>query len=350
MPVHTYMVIDQRHDHSFRVPRPDRTVSLGVPIGCSSCHRKEGAAWAAGEIRRRTSHAPGGFQQFAEAFAAADRREPDAERQLREIAADRTQPAIVRASALDRMAAAGSTDLPDLTPLLTDRAALVRRSTLVALTHLDPTMRLRFAPPLLTDPIRAVRIQAATALADLADQSLTAADRTNFERVFDELVAEQQFNADRPEAQVNLGQVLIQRGRADEAIAAFREAIHLDRTFVPAYVNLADAHRAQGQEREAERALLDGIAASPASAVLHHSRGLALVRQHRLRDALSELERAVALDPGEPRYSYVYAVGLHENGQRAEAIKVLQASAARHPDDHDTLVALKEYRQEMSIR
>jgi len=347
MPTTTYMVVDPRHDHSFRVPRPDRTVSLGVPNACTtSCHRKEGAAWAVGEIQRRTSRPAGGFQQFAEAFAAADRRAPDAQRQLREIAADRTQPAIVRASALDRLAAAGSNDLPDLTPLLTDPAALVRRSTLAALTHLDPTMRLRFAPALLTDPIRAVRIQAATALAEIADQSLTATDRTNFERAFDELVAEQRFNADRPEAQVNLGQVLLQRGRTDEAIAAFREAIRLDRTFVPAYVNLADAHRVKEQEPEAERALLDGIAASPGSAVLHHSRGLALVRQHRLRDALAELERAVTLDPAEPRYSYVYAVGLHENGQRAEAIRVLQASAARHPDDRDTLLALKEYREE----
>jgi predicted Zn-dependent protease len=80
--------------------------------------------------------------------------------------------------------------------------------------------------------------------------------------------------------------------------------------------------------------------------VLHHSLGLALVRQHRLRDALPELARAVTLDPAEPRYSYVYAVGLHENGQRAEAIRVLQASAARHPNDEDTRQALAEYLDE----
>ena len=92
--------------------------------------------------------------------------------------------------------------------------------------------------------------------------------------------------------------------------------------------------------------LREGIASSPASAVLHHSLGLALVRQHRLRDALPELARAVTLDPAEPRYSYVYAVGLHENGQRAEAIRVLQASAARHPNDQDTRQALAEYLDE----
>ncbi len=351
MATNTYMVVDPRHDHSFRVPRPDRTVSIGVPNACTAaCHGKEGPAWAAREIERRTSRVPGGFQQFAAAFAAADRGARDALAQLRQIAGDRGQPAIVRASALDRLSAAGSSDLPELTALLNDPSPLVRRSAVAALAHADPPMRLRFVPPLLSDPVRTVRIQAAISLVEIADSSLTSGDRAKFERAFDEFVAEQRFNADRPEAQANLGQLLVQRGRAEEAIGAFREAIHLDRTFFPAYVNLADAYRLQGNEAEAERTLRAGIAASASSAVLHHSLGLALVRQHRLRDALPELARAVALDPAEPRYSYVYAVGLHENGERAEAIRVLQASAARHPDDADTRQALTEYLDEARRR
>jgi tetratricopeptide (TPR) repeat protein len=346
----TYMVVDPRHDHSFRVPRPDRTVSLGVPNACTAaCHRNEGAAWAAREIERRTTRAPGGFQQFAEAFAAADRGKRDVMRELRVIAADRGQPALVRASALDRLerlGPGGSGDLPDLTALLSDPSALVRRSAVAALGHLEPSVRLRFVPPVLADPIRAVRIQAAMSIADLADAALTARDRATFDRAFDEFVAEQRFNADRPEAQANLGQVLLQRGRTDEAITAFQEAVRLDRTFFPAYVNLADAYRMQGKEQEAERVLRQGIAAIPSSAVLHHSLGLALVRQHRLRDALPELARAAALEPSEPRYSYVYAVGLHENGQRDVAVRILRNSLARHPGDIDTQQALETYLKE----
>jgi tetratricopeptide (TPR) repeat protein len=347
MPTTTYMIVDPRHDHSFRVPRPDRTITMGVPNACTTtCHRKEGAAWAAREIQRRTNRVPGGFQQFAETFAAADRGAGDAPARLREIAGDRGQPAIVRASALDRLAASDSTELPELTAQLSDPSPFVRRSAVAALAHLDPSMRLRFVPALLADPIRAVRIQAAISLADIGDRSLSGGDRTNFEHAFDDFVGEAQFNADRPEAQANLGQALIQRGRVEPAIAAFREAIRLDRTFFPAYANLADAYRMQGNEADAERTLRDGIAVNPASAALHHSLGLALVRQHRLGDALPELARAVALDPAEPRYSYVYAVGLHGNGLRAEAIRVLRSSATRHPDDPDTRQALAEYLEE----
>src|SRR5262249_20419326 len=38
MPAKTYMGIDQRRDHSFRIPRPDLTVSIGVPNTCNQCH------------------------------------------------------------------------------------------------------------------------------------------------------------------------------------------------------------------------------------------------------------------------------------------------------------------------
>jgi hypothetical protein len=50
MPAKTYMVVDPRRDHSFRVPRPDLSESIGVPNACNSCHADETAAWAAAQI------------------------------------------------------------------------------------------------------------------------------------------------------------------------------------------------------------------------------------------------------------------------------------------------------------
>ncbi|MGZ9074882.1 MAG: cytochrome c3 family protein, partial [Burkholderiaceae bacterium] len=37
-PTNNYMVVDPRHDHSFRIPRPDLTVETGAPNACNSCH------------------------------------------------------------------------------------------------------------------------------------------------------------------------------------------------------------------------------------------------------------------------------------------------------------------------
>ena len=38
MPATTYMAVDHRRDHSFRVPRPDLSLSLGTPNACTQCH------------------------------------------------------------------------------------------------------------------------------------------------------------------------------------------------------------------------------------------------------------------------------------------------------------------------
>ena len=38
------MVIDKRHDHSFRVPRPDLTDKYETSNACNDCHKDKSAA------------------------------------------------------------------------------------------------------------------------------------------------------------------------------------------------------------------------------------------------------------------------------------------------------------------
>jgi predicted CXXCH cytochrome family protein len=104
LPDTTYMQIDPRHDHSIRIPRPDLSVSLGVPNACNRCHTNRDAQWAATQVRMSYNHTPDGFQRFATAFAADDRRQPHAADLLTVIATDQTEPAIARASAVERRA------------------------------------------------------------------------------------------------------------------------------------------------------------------------------------------------------------------------------------------------------
>ena len=79
MPARTYMVVDARHDHSFRVPRPDLSVKLGVPNACNDCHGDKPAQWAAVAIE--SWHGPDrkGFQRYAQAFDAAWSDQADAD-------------------------------------------------------------------------------------------------------------------------------------------------------------------------------------------------------------------------------------------------------------------------------
>jgi Flp pilus assembly protein TadD len=52
------------------------------------------------------------------------------------------------------------------------------------------------------------------------------------------------------------------------------------------------------------------------------------------------------LDPGQSRYAYVYAVGLHAAGRRDDALAVLKTSLGRHPNDPDSLSAAIAFSRE----
>jgi Flp pilus assembly protein TadD len=194
---------------------------------------------------------------------------------------------------------------------LKDPSPLVRRAGIAVYEQLAPLQR-RAVMPLLDDPSRIVRMQAARALAPLAEDAFAADALAAFRRAADEYVAAEKFNADRPEHRVNLGGFLAERGEAVTAEAEYRAALALDARFVPAWANLADLMRLQGREPEAEATLREGLATAPDAAALHHALGLSLVRQQRKAEALRELRRATELDPSSQRFKYVYDIARAE--------------------------------------
>jgi predicted CXXCH cytochrome family protein len=339
MPAVTYMVVDPRHDHSFRVPRPDLAAELGTPDVCTSCHREKTAAWAATELKSRLGHAPSGFQSFAEAFQAADRGAPGAGDLLARIAADPAQPAIVRGSAIARAGALGPAARIDFRTALADPDPAVRAAAAEALGSRDPAERAALLAPLLRDPARQVRMEAANALAGPGEMRLSDADRAAFRAALDEYVAVQRYNADRGEAHMNLALLEIRRGNRLLADDHLKRAIATDPTFVPAYAQLADLSRARNEEPRAEELLRQAVQRNPDSALAHYSLGLSLVRQHGLDDALVELGRAAELEPDTARYGYVYAVALDQARRRPEALRTLDEVLKRHAYDQSALEA-----------
>jgi Tfp pilus assembly protein PilF len=343
MPATTYMAVDPRHDHSLRVPRPDQSVQLGTPNACNACHRDRDARWAAAQIQKWHGRAPQGFQRFAGAFSAANTGAPDAQAQLRATAADASHPAIARATALAQLNGAIPHSVDALGAGAKDRDPLLRLAALQSLANAPSDARLRIAAPLLSDPLRAIRIEAASVLAPVPAEQMKPEQRLAFDRAATEYVASQKYNADRAEARVNLGTFYGNRGDAAKAEEEFKAAIVLDQSFVPAYVNLADLYRALGRDAQSETILRDGLQIAPKNATLHHALGLALVRLKRNDAGLDELERAAALEPGNARFAYVYGVALHSSGKTNEAIALLNKTLASHPNDRAVLEALASF-------
>jgi Flp pilus assembly protein TadD len=344
MPVRTYMVIDPRHDHSFRVPRPDLSIELGMPNACNDCHKDKTASWATSAIDGWFGPKREGFQRYAAAFDATWHDKGDATRLLEQVAGDSQAPAFARASALAELAPFLSPENETLAQAsLSDPDPMVRIGALDMLETIPPAQLWGLASPLLSDPVRGVRIRAAELLAAAPTANQSSTDQASFEGAAAEFVAAQRLNADRPEARTTLGAFFARRGQSEDAEAEYRAALRLSPQFAPAAVNLSDLYRQLGKDAAGEEVLREALVASPMDGGLHYALGLALIRLKRSEEAIAELRQAAELQPERSRYAYVYAVALQSTGHAPGAVSVLKDSLLKHPDDRDTLMALATF-------
>ena len=223
---------------------------------------------------------------------------------------------------------------------------LVRRAVAEAYARAPESVRLDVLP-LLDDPIRDVRLQAAQTLATLPAQSLSEEERRRRDKGIEEYIASQRSNADRPEAHHNIGLTLTELGRVPEAEPEFKKALELDPNFVPAAVTLADLYRSLGRDREAEPVLRQLLARLPSSAAAHHSLGLWLVRAGRHEEALAEFKQAAGLAPESAHFGYVYAVSVASAGDRAQAMEILRDLLRRHAYDRESLYTAALYARDL---
>jgi tetratricopeptide (TPR) repeat protein len=346
MPSKTYMVVDPRRDHSFRVPRPDLSLSIGVPSACTRCHADRSAGWAADIIAEW--YAPTGVGEDTESgvhygvlLAAAREGSPLGVGALPRLADDANLPAIVRATAADLLARHPSgASLMATARALGDADPLVRAAAARAMEAVEPDRRLNLVAPLLTDASRAVRIEAGRVLAPVPPEVLTPAQRVELDRAIGEYVEAQLANSDHPSAHVNLALLEANRRNLAAAERELRTAIRIGPHYVPAYVNLTDVYRVQGRDAEGEALLREALALLPGEAALHHTLGLVYARQQRWDEVLTELSLAVEAAPDNVRFAFVYGIALNSAGRSPEALELLRASLDRVPWDRDLLMGL----------
>ena len=344
-PKRSYMIVDPRLDHAFRIPRPDLGAETGAPNACNQCHRDRDARWAAAAIARW--HGPGRRAEthYGQAFAAARDGRAGAAEGLRRVATDRTQPAIVRAAALEALGALPSRPaLAVAVAGLADDDGLVRVAAIRTVAALDPQASLAELPPRLGDPLRAVRIEAAIALAPLV-RRMPPDRQAAWDAARREAEAAAMENADRPQGWLGLAQFALARGDPDAAEKALRSAHALEPAFIPATLQLADFLRRSGRDAEGLELLRASAKRVPREASLQEAIALALVRAQKKPEAIETLARARAMAGATARTDYLYAVALADAGRRREAIAVLDA-AARKRGDRDLLLALAAYRSE----
>jgi predicted CXXCH cytochrome family protein len=340
MPAKTYMRIQDRPDHSLRVPRPDLSVRLGTPDACTGCHTDRRPQWAADQIARW--YGPGRRQEphFGDILAAARAGRPGSADALAGLAGDPAQAGIVRATALEMLRPEPRAG--DMVRIESTRDAdpEIRAAAAASLEGLPPAARLSAALPLLKDPILAVRIAAARSLSSLPSARIDAAARPAFDAAVAEYIAAQSVSLDMTGARLNLAVIHQNLGNGSAAEEHYLAALRIDPDFTPARANLAQFYAGQGRRADAERILREGLKRLPDLGELQYSLGLVLAEDGRLPEAAQALRKAARLLPQRARVHYNLGLALQQLGERDEAETALLRAQQLDPNDPSLAYAL----------
>jgi tetratricopeptide (TPR) repeat protein len=337
MPAKTYMGVDDRRDHSFRIPRPDLAVTLGVPDPCTACHTERSPEWAAEAIADQFG--PDRPPHFAAAFAEADGLSPGADAALAELVADETQPIMVRASALSRLAgySRGYT-LDSVRLAVRSGEPLLRYAAPLAAASLSADSQWRLLSPLLEDDLRAVRHQAIGTLLDTTRQDPSL--RPRIAPYVNDWLNELALNLDFPETRTRIAGAHLAMGDPGRAEEALEASLDLQANWVPGLLNLADLYRATGRDADAGPLLERALGLVPEDPAVLYPYALWLSRSGRLEEALTYFDEAVRQAPDQPVYAYAHALALNDTGNGVSAVAVLESLLTRWPENEQALVAV----------
>ncbi|WP_120635501.1 cytochrome c3 family protein [Ruegeria sp. EL01] len=259
-----YMGVDGRRDHSFRIPRPD--LGLGQDA-CTDCHQGEDQVWAAAyiegwfpESRQRRAH-------YGTVFAPAMAGQLESPEGLVALAIDPSLPGIVRATAAYLLQPFGSPEIATATaPLLKESDPLIRANAAVLQRSANLSEQVQRLEPLLSDPIRNVRISAAKEFLNIPTQVLSPDQQAMAGQSMAEWQNAISNRLDFPETHLVLGGMALTFRNALAAEQAFREVVTLDPQrdgAWPMLVQLAQINRGPDAAREVLREALDWLPQDP---------------------------------------------------------------------------------------
>ncbi len=347
MPVKTYMVIDDRHDHSFRVPEPRLTLELGIPNTCNQCHQDKNAQWALDALESwdvtaniRASHAV----VLNTAWSGVSTSLPG----LLALVSDPANASMIRSSAITATRNFPWQESQATTQALLESGdSLLRTSAVHSMDGVPVAQRYAMLRDSITDSSKSVRMAVARQLSSLSADQLPGSSAAELKALFQEYLEAMNRNADMPEELMNLALFYSASGDPLAAEKAYRSALKISPNFIPAMLNLADLYRASGMDQQAEPLLSGALALAPDEAQTNHAMGLLLVRQGKLAKALPYLQTSAQIAPQNVRYSYVHAVALWETGSQKQAVEELELTLSRHPGNQEIASALASYYQQL---
>jgi len=341
MPGRYYMGIDYRLDHSIRIPRPDLSTENKTPNACNECHKDKTGSWSAEYMTKWYGKKI--KPHYGEIFAEARSNTLSNPELLIKTADDILLPVIVRATAISLLMHHPTKEsIMALERALSDDASLMRQTAIRTLNRINLSReeRVKFAVPLLYDPVKGVRIEAALCLSPIPKSRLKKNERKLFESALKEYKSAMEYTGEFPQSQFNLGLIYSNLGYLETAEKHYKNSMRIDNLFYPAKVNLAMLYNQQGLNDKAEALLKEAYDIRPDMHELAYSLGLLLVEKNKIQEATDYLKRAAKGMPSHARIHYNLGLLFENQGKPKEAEQSLLNALKIEPENIDFLYAL----------
>jgi len=330
MVARTYMGVDHRRDHSFRIPRPDQSEQYGTPNACTGCHTDQSNQWAAESVKKW--YGPQRKYHFSDDLIPGSLLNEQSEIHLVKLLRDTTQPEIARATAANYLGNIQTNSAAQaLLDLLQDPKALVRYHVLRSLENFPPEHWRMKVSPLLSDKVRAVRIAAADLFHRLPADAIPADSKEAYVKADAENLGFLRYQTDFAVGNVMMADYQMQGNVYPEAIRYYQRALRMDSLMNYARVNLAAAYNVVGQNEEALEVLQKAAAIDAFNDHIYYSLGLLQYEMGSLPAALENFQKAVNLGSVNPGLYYNYGIALQVQGKLKEAEQILLKGIALNP-------------------
>ena len=141
-----------------------------------------------------------------------------------------------------------------------------------------------------------------------------------------------EIDPDDGKVHYNLGGALLQKGKVDEAIAHFQKAIEIDPHNPAAQDDLGSALLQKGEIDEAIVHFQKSLEINPDNATVHYNLGIALLKKGEMDEAIAHFQRALEINPDDPAAWNDLGSTIFLKGRPDEAIAHFQKALEIKPD------------------
>lgn len=339
MPSKNYMGNDLRHDHIFRVPRPDLSAKYGTPNACNDCHKNKSAQWAADAVVKwfganRPYH-------FAEDLIPGSKMDASSQAHLIKLLGDTAVSSIIQATAVHYMGGIqNNNSLQAIIQQLNNANAQVRYRAIIALTNFPPLQWQASVVPMLQDKVRAVRIAAANLLLTANDPQNLGQFGEPYQKAASELNSYILYQSDFATGDVMAADYFLKIRNYDRAESFYLRGIQKDSAMNYARLNLSAMYNIMGRNADALKVLQAALKTDPKNDRIYFNLALLYNELNEPLQVEQNLKKAIALNTTNPRVYYNYGVLLQQKNKASEAEKQYIKALSFAPNDADINYAL----------